>query len=99
MPSLRDPIQRLCSMKNQVNFTPHQLETWVAVLSCYDVRIVSRVCLEIGLSDDPFPDCGKIALRCERLRREAAGHVASNDKQSIGTAQLKRIAEALNLRV
>jgi hypothetical protein len=86
-------------MKNQVQMTPHVLETWVAVLSCYDVEIVNRAVLEIGLSDDPFPDVGKLSLRCESLRRRKAGTESSDGKIRIGDAMLRKIAESLGLKI
>jgi hypothetical protein len=97
--TLAEPIQRLCSMKNQVKFTAHQLETWVAVLCSYEQAVVTRACLEIGLSDDPFPDLGKLTLRCETLRRRKAGIEASDGKVRIGDGMLRKIAESLNLRI
>lgn len=90
---------RLCSMKNQVNLTPHQLETWVAVLSCFDTDIVSRVVLEIGLSEDPFPDLGKITLRCEALRRRRENVEGRSDSMKIGDKMLAKIASALELKI
>lgn len=86
-------------MKNQVKLTAHQLETWVAVLACYEPTIVTRACLEIGLSDDPFPDLGKLTLRCETLRRRKAGAEASDGKVRIGDGMLKKIADSLNLKI
>ena len=93
---------RLCSMKNQVNLTPHQLETWVAVLSCFDDDIVTRVILEIGLSVDPFPDIGKIVTRCEVLRRRRAKLDYGEGRGGpvrIGDGMLKTIASALQLKI
>ena|GEM_PF-1494016 len=96
---LSEPLQRLCSMKNQMQLTAHQLETWVGVLSCYETEVVTRSCLEIGLSEDPFPDLGKVVARCERHRRTRAGITASTDKVSIGEGMLKRIADSLSLTI
>jgi hypothetical protein len=86
-------------MKNQVQLTAHQLETWIGVLACYEPSIVTRSCLEIGLSDDPFPDLGKLTLRCEELRRRKAGTLARDGKVVIGDAMLHRIAESLCLQI
>jgi len=89
-------------MKNQVNLTVHQLETWVAVLSCFDDDIVTRVILEIGLSEDPFPDIGKIVTRCEVLRRRRANLDYGEGRTGpvkIGDGMLKKIAAALQLKI
>lgn len=90
---------RLCSMKTQVELTPHQMETWVRVLSCFDSDIVTRVVLEIGLSEDPFPDLGKIVQRCEVLRRRRENVEARTDKVQLGDKMLRLIAESLQLKI
>ena len=92
-------LERLCSAKRVLNLTPHQTETWLAVLSSYEPGIVTRACLEIGLSDDPFPDLGKLTLRCETLRRRKAGAESSDGKVRIGDAMLRKIADCLNLKI
>lgn len=86
-------------MKNQVQMTPHQLETWVAVLACYEATVVTRACLEIGLSADPFPDLGKVVTRCEVLRRRKAGTEAQSGIATIGDVMLRNIASSLGLEV
>ena len=87
-------------MKNQVEMTPHKLETWLATLSCFDADIVNRVILEIGLSEDPFPDLGKITLRCEALRRRRENCEARSDsQQKLGDKMLKQIAAALGMKI
>lgn len=86
-------------MKTQMELTPHQLETWVAVLSCYPVTIVNRACLEIGLSEDPFPDLGKLTMKCETLRRNASGMVSTDGRARIGDSTLAAIATSLGLKI
>lgn len=86
-------------MKNQVQLTTHALETWVATLACYEASIVTRSCLEIGLSDDPFPDLGKLTLRCEALRRRKNGTESNDGKIRIGDAMLHKIAKSLGLTI
>lgn len=64
-------LQRLCSMKTSVQLTPHQLDTWGRVLSCYFPEdIVIRTVIEFGLTDDPFPDIGKLIQRCQRIQAD-----------------------------
>lgn len=79
--------------------TPHILETWVAVLSCYEVEILNRAVLEIGLSDDPFPDVGKLALKCEALRRRKERTESSDGKIRIGDVMLRKIADSLGFKI
>jgi hypothetical protein len=86
-------------MKNQVNLTAHQLETWIAVLSCYEPEIVTRAILEIGLSEDPFPDLGKILSRSELLRRRKSGTESKTETKIIGEKMLHLIADSLQLRI
>jgi hypothetical protein len=85
-------------MKNNLTFTPHQLETWVAVLSVFDPVFVTRACVEIGLSEDPFPDLGKVVTRCERYRRQQSKEVFRDERVITGSL-VSRVAEALELKV
>lgn len=95
-PLIGNALQRLCSMKNQVQFTPHVLETWLAALSVFPPECVNQAVVEIGLSLDPFPDVGKIALRADELRRIKAGTTAQGEKR-LGTNTIKQVAEALGI--
>lgn len=91
-------LARLCSMKRTVELTPHQLETWLAVLSIYEPAIVNESVLRIGLSEDPFPDLGKLVMLCDSIRREKAGTTASGSK-TLGTASVRKIASAIGLKL
>jgi hypothetical protein len=56
--------------------TPHAAETWSAALaSKYADRpqIANRAIIEIAVSQDPFPDLGKLLVACERIRRTQEG--------------------------
>lgn len=86
-------------MKNTAEFTPFGLETWCAALSVFTPQQVNRAVVEIGLSADPFPDLGKVFSRCERLRREQAGTLPSNDNQRPSPAIIKSAAEAMGLEL
>lgn len=97
--NVRPALQRLCSMKNTVQLTPHAVETWCAVLGLYDTTIVNEAVVRIGLSEDPFPDLGKLVTRCEAIRRERAGTVAQSDRPQLGSAAVARAARALGLEV
>ena len=58
-------------MKKTLELTPHQLDTWNRTLSCYFPEdIVTRAIVEFGLTDDPFPDIGKLVQRCQRIQAE-----------------------------
>lgn len=98
LPSLKDPIQRLCSMKNNLQFTPHQLETWIAALSVFDPADVTRACLEIGLSEDPFPDLGKLIAKCQGFRRARSNEVFRDEKR-VSSTLVEKIAEAMELNI
>jgi hypothetical protein len=90
-------LKRLCSMKRLVDLTPHQTETWLAVLSVFEPSVVNEAVLKLGLSEDPFPDIGKLATLCNTLRRQRAGIVG--DQQGIGTKLVQEIAEALAMKL
>lgn len=79
-------------------FTPHQLETWAAILGCFETRHVNRAVIEFGLSFDPFPDVGKIADKCKALRL-AEQQYSDNRGASPPPAIVQRVAAALNLEV
>lgn len=91
-------LERLCSMKNQAQFTPHQAETWAAVLSTYPTEDVNLAVLQIGLSIDPFPDLSKLVLCCDQIRRERAGTIAQG-KPAISRNTIAAIAQRLQMPV
>lgn len=64
-------LERLCSSKNTLQLTDHQAETWAAALSLYADKphIVNRAIVELAVSADPFPDLGKLLVKCEVIRR------------------------------
>lgn len=74
-------LKRLCSAKNTVQLTPHAAETWTAALSIYQnqPQIVNRAIVMLAVSEDPFPDLGKLLSACEKLRRQAAGTMPQAD--------------------
>lgn len=86
-------------MKRTVELTPHQSETWLAVLSVFDASIVNEAVLKIGLSDDPFPDLGKLVTRCDAIRRERSGTVGVAETRTLSTAMLRRVSAALQLPI
>jgi len=53
-----------------MELTPHMSETWVAALSCFDKQIVIDVLVGLSLNEDRDTNLGKIAMACERLKRE-----------------------------
>jgi len=91
-------LQRLCSSKNTVQLTSHQVETWLAALSVFDQKIVNAAIINIAFSDDPFPDLGKIVLRCEALRRGQSGSVSQGEVK-LGTATTKALAKAWGVEI
>jgi len=94
-----DALQRLCSMKNQAQFTPHKAETWAAALSIFDPRDAVRAILEQGLTEDAFPDLAKIIIRCERIRRERDGTVPQGGVTQVSSAVVSKIASVFNLEI
>jgi hypothetical protein len=61
--------------------------------------VVNRALLEIALSVDPFPDCGKVVAKCqtEMNRRSNAVTQADPSKPSRGT--VNRVAEAFGIKL
>lgn len=83
-------------MKRALEFTRHQTDTWIAVLSQFPAETVNRAILQIGLSDDPFPDLGKLTLKCQQLEWQkdtqyAPGRDASKPSAAVIAAAAKRL--------
>ena len=98
-PTTLAALERLCSMKNQTQFTPHAAETWAAALSVYDEKDVNRALIEQGLSTDPFPDLSKIMIRCETVRRERAGTVPQNGVTKVSDGAVTEVAALFGIEV
>lgn len=66
-----------------VQLTPHAAETWTAALSLYAGKpgIVNRAVVELCVSADPFPDLGKLLVKCEQIRRTLEGTLPQNSTQ------------------
>lgn len=92
-------LQRLCSMKNQAQFTAHKAETWAAALSVYPTKDANRAILEQGLSVDPFPDLSKVLLRCETIRRERQGSTPQGGVAKISAKTIDKIAAILGIEI
>ena len=87
-------------MKNEAQLTPHILETWIAALSIFDPRDVRKSCIELGLSTDPFPDVGKLVMRCDHLRRERLGTQLRTDSNGRPSASVVAdVAQAMGLEI
>jgi hypothetical protein len=84
-------------MKNTQEFTAFALETWCATLSVFEPTIVTRAVLEIGLGADPFPDLGKVVMRCEEMRRVKASTVPTDGKCKLSEGTIAKAAQALGL--
>jgi len=67
-------------------------------LSVFDQKIVNAAIINIAFSDDPFPDLGKIVLRCEALRRGQSGSVSQGEVK-LGTATTKALAKAWGVEI
>lgn len=91
-------LERLCSAKRALELTPHQAETWAASLSVFDPKIVNEAIIRIAHSDDPFPDLGKIIMRCEVLRREREGTLSQGEAR-LGTRTMKALAQAWGVEI
>lgn len=92
-------LQRLCSMKNQAQFTPHKAETWAAALSVYPPADANRAILEQGFSVDPFPDLSKVLLRCEAMRRERDGTPPQGGVLKLGPKTVEAIAGIYGIEI
>lgn len=99
IPQIGESLKRLCALKNQAQFTAFAIETWAAALSVFPPEVVNMAVLEMALSQDPFPDCGKVIAKCqmEMARRSTVVSQADPAKPSRGT--VKAVAEALGIKI
>lgn len=91
-------LERLCSAKRTIELSPHQADTWLASLSIFDEVIVNEAVIRIAHSDDPFPDLGKLVMRCEQLRREKSGTMPQGEVK-LGSATLQQLADAWGVKI
>jgi hypothetical protein len=91
-------LARLTAMKKQANLTTFELETWVAGLSIFETSVVNEAVVRIGLSEDPFPDLGKLVMRCDAIRRARTGTQRADDSKQLGTKTVEQLAEAMGLK-
>jgi hypothetical protein len=87
-------------MKRQVEFTPHQLDTWLAILAQFPATTVNKAILQIGLSTDPFPDVGKLALLCQQIEwSKSTDYAPGRDVSKVSSGVLARAAENLQIKI
>lgn len=99
-PSVEISLTRLCSMKRQVEFTPHQLDTWMAVLAQFSAATTNRAILQLGLSTDPFPDLGKLVLCCQQIEWSTSKDYApGRDTSKVSSSVIAKAAENLQIRI
>lgn len=89
-------LERLCSAKRTTEFTPHQTETWLASLSIFDSSIVHEAVIRMAHSEDPFPDLGKLVMRCEKIRRERSG-IHRGEQTELSSMTVALLAKAWEL--
>lgn len=86
-------------MKNTMDLTPFALETWAAVLGTFDPTIVNEAVIRIGLSDDPFPDLGKLVCKCTEIQRQRNPVVTQAEQPKVSRSVVAKVAEALSLKI
>ena len=99
MPMIGESLKRLCALKNQAQFTAFAIETWAAALSVFPPEVVNMAIIEMALSQDPFPDCGKVIAKCqiEMAKRATTPSQADPAKPTIGT--VRAVAKALGIKI
>ena len=93
-------LERLCSAKNTVQLTPHAAETWIAALAMYAEKpqIVHQAIIEIAISEDQFPDLGKVLAKCELIRRTSEGTLPQ-DASKVAFKNVTGLAKAWGLEI
>lgn len=99
-PSVEISLTRLCSMKRQVEFTPHQLDTWMAVLAQFPAATTNKAILQLGLSTDPFPDLGKLVLCCQQIEwSQSKDYAPGRDTSKVSQTVISKAAENLQIKI
>lgn len=87
-------------MKRVLEFTKHQMDTWIAVLSGYPSVTVNRAIIAIGLSTDPFPDLGKVVMKCQQIEwQKTSQYAPGRDESKVSDMMIANAAKALELRI
>ena len=83
-----------------MQLTPHAAETWIAALAIYvdKPQIVNKAIIEMAVSDDPFPDLGKLLGKCEMIRRATEGTMPQ-DSSKVTFKNIAGLAKAWGLEV
>lgn len=71
----------------------------MATLSIFPPEIVNRAILEIALSTDQFPDCGKVVVRCQVEMAKKTKEVTQADPNKPSKGTVDRVAAAFNIKV
>jgi hypothetical protein len=79
--------------------TRYDVETWAAVLSVYPADVANLSLLEIALNADPFPDLGKVVVRCQIKMAERSTRVTQADPSKLSKRVLMEIAKALQVDI
>ncbi len=71
----------------------------MATLSIFPPEIVNRAILEIALSTDQFPDCGKVVAKCQTEMQKRTNQVTQADPNKPSKGTVDRVAAAFNIKV
>lgn len=96
-PAIQEALKRLCSLKRQAQFTPFDIESWCAALSVFPPSLVNFVIVEFCISSDPFPDCGKILMRCQAEMQKRSTVISQADITKPMPSTIKAVAKAFEI--
>jgi len=71
----------------------------LATLSIFPPEVVNRAILEIALSTDQFPDCGKVVAKCQVEMQKKTKQVTQADPNKPLKGTVDRVAAAFNIKV
>jgi hypothetical protein len=92
-------LERMCSAKMAAEFTRHQSETWCAALGVFPVGVANRALLEIAMSDDPFPNLGKVIMRCQAEMAKRSTVVSQVDTSKPMRSTINAVAKAFEIKL
>ena len=80
-------------------FTWHQSDTWCAALGEFPVGVANRAFLEIAMSDDPFPNLGKVIMRCQAEMAKRSTVVSQVDTSKPMRSTINAVAKAFEIKL
>ena len=68
-------------------------------MSIFPAGVVNRAIIEISVSQDPFPDCGKVIMRCQAEMAKRSTVVSQVDTSKPMRSTINAVAKAFEIKL